>query len=213
MNHLSRVKEETMIVRSVNFWILCTTLLGSLALGGCSSFQVDTTPNDRFEAGSYATYHWQAAALEPSGVATDPLYALDPTLRASVDRKLASKGYQLVDQNGDFQITYQFKASISDGALSVAATDANNQDIPVSSQDLVINRRADQALIDNAYALSGPKEVTSVLVTFTDGNTQNPIWAAGMSKVVDHANFDAKRMSSSIDKAVNRALGRLPNAN
>ena len=55
--------------------------------------------------------------------------------------------------------------------------------------------------------------MTSVLVTFTDGNTQNPIWAAGMSKVVDHANFDAKRMSSSIDKAVNRALGRLPNAN
>ena len=34
-----------------------------------------------------------------------------------------------------------------------------------------------------------------------------------MSKIVDHANFDAKRMTASIDKAVNRALGRLPKAN
>jgi hypothetical protein len=209
----SRIKEETMIVRSVKFWLLCTGLLASLTLGGCSGVQVDTTPNDRFEAGNYVTYNWQAAALDASGISSDPLYALDPTLRASVDQKLASKGYQRVDADGDFQIIYQFKASISEGALSMAATDANNQDIPVSSQDLVINRRADQALIDNAYALSGPREVTSILLTFTDGSTQNPIWAAGMSKVVDHANFDAKRMSSSVDKAVNRALGRLPKAN
>lgn len=209
----SRIKEETMIVRSVKFWLLCTGLLASLTLGGCSGVQVDTTPNDRFEAGNYVTYNWQAAALDASGISSDPLYALDPTLRASVDQKLANKGYQRVDADGDFQIIYQFKASISEGALSMAATDANNQDIPVSSQDLVINRRADQALIDNAYALSGPREVTSILLTFTDGSSQNPIWAAGMSKVVDHANFDAKRMSSSVDKAVNRALGRLPKAN
>ncbi|MDB2351620.1 DUF4136 domain-containing protein [Luminiphilus sp.] len=209
------IKDATMIFRSVNLWLLCTGLLGSLALGGCSGVQVDTTPNDRFEAGNYVTYNWQAAALdiEASGVTTDPFYALDPTLRASVDQKLASKGYQLVDRGGDFQVIYQFKASITEGALSTAATDANNQDNPISSQDLVINRRADQALIDNAYALSGPREVTSILLTFTDGSTQNPVWAAGMSKVVDHANFDAKRMSASVDKAVNRALGRLPKAN
>ena len=109
-----------MIFRSVNFWLLCTGLLGSLALGGCSGVQVDTTPNDRFEAGNYVTYNWQAAALdlEASGVTTDPFYALDPTLRASVDQKLASKGYQLVDRGGDFQVIYQFKASITEGALS-----------------------------------------------------------------------------------------------
>lgn len=202
-----------MIFRSVNLWLLCTGLIGSLALSGCSSVQVDTTPNDRFEAGNYVTYNWLAAALDASGVATDPLYALDPTLRASVDQKLASKGYQRVDRGGDFQVIYQFKASISEGALSSAATDAANQDNPISSQDLVINRRPDQALIDNAYALSGPREVTSILLTFTDGSTQNPVWAAGMSKVVDYANFDAKRMSASVDKAVNRALGRLPKAN
>ena len=202
-----------MIFRSVNLWLLCTGLIGSLALSGCSSVQVDTTPNDRFAAGNYVTYNWQAAALDASGIATDPLYALDPTLRAAVDQKLASKGYQLVDRGGDFQVIYQFKASITEGALSTAATDANNQDNPISSQDLVINRRPDQALIDNAYALSGPREVTSILLTFTDGSTQDPVWAAGMSKVVDYANFDAKRMSASVDKAVNRALGRLPKAN
>ena len=202
-----------MIFRSVNLWLLCTGLIGSLALSGCSSVQVDTTPNDRFEAGNYVTYNWLAAALDASGVATDPLYALDPTLRASVDQKLASKGYQRVDRGGDFQVIYQFKASITEGALNTTATDANNQDNPLSSQDLVINRRPDQALIDNAYALSGPREVTSILLTFTDGSTQDPVWAAGMSKVVDYANFDAKRMSASVDKAVNRALGRLPKAN
>ena len=138
---------------------------------------------------------------------------IDPTLRAAVDSKLAAKGYQKVDSGGDFQVLYQFKESISEGALNSTATDANNQDIPVSSQDLLINRRADQALVDNAYALAGPKEVTSILLQFTDGETQSLVWAAGMSKVVDHANFDAKRMSSGVNSAVNKALNRLPSAN
>ena len=142
-----------------------------------------------------------------------PEPADNPRLRAAVDKKLTSKGYRQVEEGGDFQIDYQFKASIAEGALNMTATDANNQDIPVSSQDLLINRRADQALVDNAYALAGPKEVTSILLRFSDGASQNLVWAAGMSKVVDHANFDAKRMQSGVDAAVSRALGRLPNAN
>jgi hypothetical protein len=188
--------------------------LGLLALlAGCSNVQVDTTPNDRFKEGNYQTYNWLGAPIKNTGGSVDPLYVIDPTLRAAVDKKLTSKGYRQVEEGGDFQIDYQFKASIAEGALNMTATDANNQDIPVSSQDLLINRRADQALVDNAYALAGPKEVTSILLRFSDGASQNLVWAAGMSKVVDHANFDAKRMQSGVDAAVNRALGRLPNAN
>ena len=201
-----------MTARSAHFWRLPVGLLFTVALGGCSGVQVDTTPNDRFKSGGYQTYNWQGAAIENTGNSTDPLYVIDPTLRAAVDSKLTSKGYRRVEEGGDFQVGYQFKDSISEGAMSTAATDANNQDIPVSSQDLLINRRADQALVDNAYALAGPKEITSILLQFLDGETQSLVWAAGMSKVVDHANFDAKRMSSSVNTAVNRALNRLPSA-
>ena len=187
--------------------------LGLLTLlVGCSNVQVDTTPNDRFAEGNYQTYSWLGAPIKNTAGSVDPLYVIDPTLQSAVDKKLASKGYRRVETGGDFQIDYQFKASIAEGALNMTATDANNQDVPVSSQDLLINRRADQALVDNAYALAGPKEVTSILLRFSDGASQNLVWAAGMSKVVDHANFDADRMSSGVNAAVNRALGRLPNA-
>ena len=202
-----------MSVRSVPSGTPWASALLLLLLAGCSGLQVDTTDNERFKAGGYQTYSWLGAAIENTGNSTDPLYVIDPTLRAAVDNKLAAKGYRKVDSGGDFQVLYQFKESISQRALNATATDANNQDIPVSSQDLLINRRADQALVDNAYALAGPKEVTSILLQFTDGKTQSLVWAAGMSKVVDHANFDAKRMSSGVNSAVNQALNRLPSAN
>ncbi len=201
-----------MSVQSARSWYVYASLFLTFALGGCSGVQVDTTPTDRFKAGGYQTYSWQGAAIANTGNSTDPLYIIDPTLRAAVDSKLAGKGYRRVDSDGDFQVEYQFKDSISQGALSMTATDANNQDIPVSSQDLLINRRADPALVDNAYALAGPKEITSILLQFTDGKTQSLVWAAGMSKVVDHANFDAKRLTSGVNAAVNRALNRLPSA-
>ena len=135
-----------MNVRSVPSGTPWASMLLLFLLAGCSGVQVDTTDGERFKAGGYQTYSWLGAAIENTGNSTDPLYVIDPTLRAAVDSKLAAKGYQKVDSGGDFQVLYQFKESISEGALNSTATDANNQDIPVSSQDLLINRRADQAL-------------------------------------------------------------------
>ena len=116
-----------MTARSTHFWLLPVALLVTIALGGCGGVQVDTTPNDRFKSRGYQTYNWQGAAIENTGNSTDPLYVIDPTLRAAVDSKLADKGYQRVEEGGDFQLRYQFKDSISEGAMSMAGTDANNQ--------------------------------------------------------------------------------------
>ena len=89
--------------------------LGLLALlAGCSNVQVDTTPNDRFKEGNYQTYNWLGAPIKNTGGSVDPLYVIDPTLRAAVDKKLTSKGYRQVEEGGDFQIDYQFKASIAE---------------------------------------------------------------------------------------------------
>ncbi|MEL0037756.1 MAG: hypothetical protein VW799_01610, partial [Halieaceae bacterium] len=64
----------------------------------------------------------------------------------------------------------------------------------------------------NAYALSGPKEVNSILIRFSDGETLTMVWAAGVSKVVDKLYFDADDLRKTINTAVDRALGRLPSA-
>ena len=178
---------------------------------GLASVQVDTTDTAEFKAGNYKTYSWMGAPIDNSAGSTDPLYVLDPTLRSAVDTKLASKGYRYVKTGGDFVIEYQFKDTLVAGSLNSTAAEADNL-YPAPSNQAVINRRPDQALVDNAYALSGPKEVNSILIRFSDGETLTMVWAAGVGKVVDKLYFDADDLRKTINTAVDRALGRLPSA-
>lgn len=195
---------------SVSIWVIASLLLCFLT--SCSSLQVDTTDSTAFKQGNYRTYSWLGAAIENTAGSTDPLYTLDPTLRAAVDSKLAAKGYERVESGGDFIIDYQFKDALVSGSLNSTASIADNR-YPAPTNDAIINRRADQALVDNAYALSGPKEVNSILLRFSDGDSLTMVWAAGMSKVVDKLYFDAKEMEKTINTSVSRALARLPAAN
>ena len=180
-------------------------------LVGCASVQVDTMDTTAFKNGNYKTYSWMGAPIDNSAGSTDPLYVLDPALRAAVDAKLASKGYRYVDSGGDFVIDYQFKDTLVAGSLNSTAAEADNR-YPAPTNQAVVNRRPDQALVDNAYALSGPKEVNSILIRFSDGENLTMVWAAGVSKVVDKLYFDADDLRKTINVAVDRALGRLPSA-
>ena len=180
-------------------------------LVGCASVQVDTMDTTAFKNGNYKTYSWMGAPIDNSAGSTDPLYVLDPALRSAVDAKLASKGYRYVDSGGDFVIDYQFKDTLVAGSLNSTAAEADNRH-PAPTNQAVINRRPDQALVDNAYALSGPKELNSILIRFSDGENLTMVWAAGVSKVVDKLYFDADDLRNTINVAVDRALGRLPSA-
>ena len=180
-------------------------------LVGCASVQVDTMDTTAFKNGNYKTYSWMGAPIDNSAGSTDPLYVLDPALRSAVDAKLASKGYRYVDSGGDFVIDYQFKDTLVAGSLNSTAAEADNR-YPAPTNQAVINRRPDQALVDNAYALSGPKELNSILIRFSDGENLTMVWAAGVSKVIDKLYFDADDLRNTINVAVDRALGRLPSA-
>ena len=180
-------------------------------LVGCASVQVDTMDTAAFKDGNYKTYSWMGAPIDNSAGSTDPLYVLDPALRSAVNAKLANKGYRYVDAGGDFVIDYQFKDTLVAGSLNSTAAEADNR-YPAPTNQAVINRRPDQALVDNAYALSGPKELNSILIRFSDGETLTMVWAAGVSKVVDKLYFDADDLQKTIKVAVDRALGRLPSA-
>lgn len=183
---------------------------GLALLAACANVQVDTAPVDKFKEGNYRSYSWRGAPIENTGGSSDPLYVVSPALRAAVDEELADKGYVKRESGGDFTIEYQFKASLADGALNSTAAMADNR-YPRPTGGAVINRGTDQALIDNAYALSGVREMNSILLRFSDAESQSLVWAGAVSKIVEDANNDDReKMVKSIRAAVKRVLGQIP---
>ena len=182
-------------------------------LVACTGIETNTTPVDRFAEGNYKTYSWRAEQIENTGNSSDPLYKIAPTLRAAVDEELASKGYRYQHEGGDFLIHYQFKVGLSEGVPNAIASSANKRyDIPDAA--VVVNRRTDQALVDNAYALSGPRETNNMLLQFSDRTTQSLVWATSMTKIVENVNEEnTKKMHKSVNAAVRKVLRQLPSAN
>ena len=81
---------------------------------------------------------------------------------------------------------------------------------PTSS---VINRSPDPAVIDNAYALSGPREVASLTLIFEDGDNLASVWSASISQVVENQNQpDLDTVRRKLEPGIARALQVLPDA-
>lgn len=201
---------------TVSPWVKHVLIIPALVLwlAACSGVQVDSTPIERFAAGNYQTYSWRAAPIENTDGSSDPMYLLDPAIRRAVDKHLMDKGYQRVADGGDFLIDYQFKASFADGSLNSTAAMQDNVYVGTTAGAAVINRRTDQALVDNAYALSGPREMNSVLLSFSDGADQGLVWAASMSKIVENLNrTDEAKMAKSLEAAMQHSLSKIPPAN
>ena len=77
----------------------------------------------------------------------------------------------------------------------------------------VINRNPDGAVMDNAYALSGPREVASVMLTFEDGANLATVWTAQISQIVENQNqADLDKVQRRLESGVARALRALPDA-
>ena len=67
--------------------------------------------------------------------------------------------------------------------------------------------------MDNAYALSGPREVASVMLTFEDGANLATVWTAQISQIVENQNqADLDKVQRRLESGVARALRALPDA-
>jgi hypothetical protein len=176
-----------------------------LILSGCSSTQVDSTPPDRFAAKQYQSYSWRAALPTGMSGSMDEFYRLSTTVRDVVSEALEKKGYRNVESDGDFVISYAFKATLETG-VDPTATEFN-------TTSAVINRGVDPAEAANAQALAGPREVASLLLLFEDGENLAPVWSATISQVVENRNQpDLEKVRRKLEPGVAKALRPLPNA-
>lgn len=191
---------------------ISAVLLSTLMLLSCSELQVETTPTDRFQDGTYSSYSWRLPELAHGAEQGGSLQAVAPLLRQAVDRALQDKGYTELETGGDLLVDYQFEVSLVESAQPVDPDMAGRSN-PVPNTGAVINRGTDPALADNAYALNSPREMNRIVLQISEGGNQQPLWAATLSQVVENSNEETgKQMRKGIVAAVNRALGQIPNA-
>ncbi len=179
--------------------------LSAALLQSCSTAQVDTTPANKFADRQYQSFGWKTDL--PTGVpgSMDAFYRLSSTVRDVVSAHLTKKGYRLTETGADFVISYEFKATLEGGV--------DNSARGVSNTSAVINRSPDPAVVDNAYALSGPREVASLIIHFEDGGNLAPVWSATISQVVENRNQpDVDKVRQKLEPSVARAFRTLPNA-
>jgi hypothetical protein len=167
--------------------------------------EVDTAPADRFASEGYQTFSWRAEV--PTGVpqSMETLYQLSTTVREVLSASLQKKGYRYQASGGDFVVSYAFGARLEGGIDPGMPNPA-----PTSS---VINRSPDPAVMDNAYALSGPREVASLVLSLEDGDNLASVWSASISQVVENQNQpDLDKVRRKLEPGIARALRVLPNA-
>ena len=178
---------------------LCVTLLG------CTTMQVDTAPSRRFADKGYQTFSWRIEVPREVSQSMESLYRLSATVQEVVAEALEKKGYRFEQSGGDFLVSYAFGARLEGGTDPGLPNSA-----PTSS---VINRSPDPAVMDNAYALSGPREVASLMLSFEDGDNLASVWSASISQVVENQNQpDLDKVRRKLEPGIARALRVLPDA-
>ncbi|WP_040481740.1 DUF4136 domain-containing protein [Luminiphilus syltensis] len=184
-----------------------TLIVVGFIVTACNSVQVERANNQEFSAAGYQTYGWKFKAIENTYGSDDPFYVVGPQLQRSVDAVMADKGYRLVKENPDFIINFDFQSSMADGKLT---TGTSNID---PAPQAVINRGADQATVDNSYALSQARELNTLNLLFEDGKNLHTVWSASMSQIVENVNHrNVEKIRNTLDSAVQRTLRLLPDA-
>ena len=176
-----------------------------VTLLGCTTMQVDTAPSKRFANKGYQTFSWRTEA--PRGVpqSMESLYSLSATVQKVVAGALEKKGYRFEPSGGDFLVSYAFGARLEGGQEPVTPR--------LGPSGAVINRTPDGAVMDNAYALSGPREVASLMLSFEDGNNLASVWSANISQIVENQNQpDPDKVQRKLISVVTKAFRVLPDA-
>ncbi len=189
-----------------SLWIAAISVL-VVALGGCSTAQVDRGDPSAFAAKGYRTYNWNYAQVEPLPSDTSAYTTMAPIFREEMNRALANLGYREVEQGGQFVVSLQFKRSLADGVVSIEK-DPN----PVVPR-VVLNRDPDQASLDNAQALAGVRQLNNVLIQFDDASDGGLLWAAAVSRVQETANInelDPEQVRRNARQTLRRVMSQLP---
>jgi len=133
------------------------------------------------------------------------LYTLSTTVREVVADALEKKGYRYEASGGDFMVSYAFGSRLEGGDEPVTPS--------LGASSSIVNRNPDGAVMDNAYALSGPREVASVMLTFEDGANLATVWTAQISQIAENQNqADLDKVQRRLESGVARALRALPDA-
>lgn len=183
--------------------LVLSALVAVSVLTACSG--VETIPADTgaFAAKGFSRYAWRSEPLT-QGRARDRFTQADPIIRSSVDARLAELGYSRVEkEEADFLVEYLAGASINAGRIPTTASNVT----PYPSAQ--INRQADGATVDNAYALGGMKEMGNLLLVFVEPGATELLWRVRISKVVEDAN---RINEKAVRRAIRQGLATLPEA-
>jgi hypothetical protein len=197
------------MMNTIKSWILFlqrgALIVLSMGLLGCTTMQVDTMSADRFKAKGYDSFSWKSEIPTGMSGSLDGFYQLSSTIRAVVMNELDKKGYRYEESGGDFVISYELRAAL-EGGVTEAAPD-------FGTTTSVINRNPDQAIVDNTYALSGPREIASLMLLFEDGVNLAPTWSASVSQVVENRNQpDLEKVRRKLQRGLAKAFRPLPDA-
>ena len=176
-------------------------------LAACSGVEIEQSSIDTFAAGNYHYYKWRSKPLPSTTRSTDPVYTLDPIIRRDVDAALQAKGYALDEDRAQFTVDYLYANDLRQGERSQLAS--NITPYP----RVTPNRQVNQAAVDNAIALGGVQETNKITLQFNDSATNQEVWQATLSKVVEDANnIDATRLDDHLQRFLERALAPIPPA-
>ena len=176
-----------------------------VTLLGCTTMQVDTAPSRRFADKGYQTFSWRIEVPREVSQSIESLYRLSATVQEVVAEALEKKGYRFEPSGGDFLVSYAFGARLEGGQVPVTPR--------LGPSGAVINRTPDGAVMDNAYALSGPREVASLMLSFEDGNNLASVWSANISQIVENQNQpDPDKVQRKLISVVTKAFRVLPDA-
>ncbi len=177
-------------------------LLG--ALSGCaSSLQIQSEHDPRFDFSSVRTYDWLAIDQPEFDSNTAPEFrdprfeaeALDPPIRAAVDRELAARGYQRVTESAGFLVAYH-------AALNTAADATRLGDyVTWETQNLPgLSTASDYMRI---------YEQGSVILDFVSPDATQLLWRGSVQAEIDRSNTQAQRVAR-INDVIGELLQRFP---
>jgi hypothetical protein len=184
------------------------TLLLTLALGACSSIETNPTDTAEFKAGNYTFFKWRSEPLTNASQSDDLLYVMDPIVRREVNSALSQRGFILDPERAQFSVDYLQAVGLREG---VSSQGANGGIDPIPS--VRPNRQINQAMVDNAHALSGVQTTNNVAVQFNDVTTQQEVWRVIITKIIEDVNnVDTAAVERNINRAIKQAFRPLPNA-
>ncbi len=167
--------------------------------------EVDTTSSKRFADNSYKTFSWRSEVPADVPQSMENLYRLSTAVREVVAKALQKKGYRYEASGGDFLVSYSFETRLEGGKEPITPV--------VNTGVALINRNTDGAMMDNVYALSGPREVAILMLSVEDGGNLAAVWSAKISQMVENQNqSNLDKVRRQIESGVAKALRGLPDA-